>query len=1383
MCVLACAPPVVATPVDVDDVTKDLEHLKDPDAVDVSDAEDTIGGLLGSEGEEPPIPPPVESTEDFSSRLLKAINVAKVARKDDMAGLAKPNATQEETKARRKAVVKALMRNLQKAAVDRSTKLSDVSSSPAEVLLSAVTLVTTVETADETENDDMDTAEAGVATFKALVNVSADTISQPDDTLANAVKEVQGLQYYLDGAAGLLRQLNKTAKANRHLRRLTPAAKESYHTLSSDVIGTTAQLADSLATRAAAHSNDTAEVAGAKTRLKVVRTDTASGATLTIRDTNVAVDMPSLPSIPPAVCADGGGLRESVQMTFWADDPYAYAAQEEVPMANLTANDTLRNAAQGTLAVSARQCGSDLQLTAGDVKQEPFRLFIPRPSADSVPAAGNVSINGTESAYRVDVVCGFWNTSTHQWDTQGCDVNVAVSNETTLCCVCTHLTQFASLFKSVIRESNVDSALTETSIKSMADPNAWVKNVAGAFVVVMIGIHVVCLAVSLLVDCRNPVTDQILIDLWMTDVLLDLRHRGRRRLRESMRQCYGRCYHPWLCDFLICRIIGGLYMHCRRREPTLHLQELRTIRAVRSDLNAEKDTPSLSSVLEPGSRSRLHSDMSASTGRSAFRPRLMRSMSRLSRQLSRQLSVSEQILPLHDFIKSSYRRHRASVTSEAAVTDADATPAKSFLPLKYSRTKSNVHLHFLTLEKEATPAPAAIDGTIAGPAQLEETGQPANHDKQEAEQEQQQQQVPMPDADPSAARKRIKKSVSLALSGGSEEEDQPEDDRSPLVSATPAAVWPPHNLSATAAAQDHPKADKGFPKGRWTSILSFASSRRPSTPQKEPITLIKSGVLREALRKRLQRELQRQMAAAVLIQRTYRRKWKPKIETTRHPIRAMMIGKANWTRQAPQGSFCTSRGLSFISSAGMSGQRTQEALTYSGYEGQATSTTEEGPLPLPPSEPSHHPGVEQAGPSYTDLLSPVSFHCYSTDFSQSSSMDVPTEETAWPLSEPHETPLPTWQGSRGRKGRTSGPQPQPSGLPDEGEDDGVPLDIGESIKRPSIKRQVTIAEPSPTEPARRKSVTELWGDLNAEVDLLVTRSLRRIEYVEWSAPKMYTAVQRTFFFGSVTLGILMVTAMFFDQTTQTQRDTEVVLMTFDSGNIAWRLTMRQLAVLLWCVVLSKPMPVALFFLFRKTVPYIPFAPRASRVGSHPAFRATQKSAGWLPHLSDLLSPQISVRSLKRVADVAGRHSVLKRWRVKERVGIVIALLYWLACSCFLLLFAFSERLAEGTEGRSRHLVYQDFVLACSVEALTEFVFEPLVSFIVLSLLLMLVLRVDTFDWVVLVCPGWFDFTFVRAQSLHELTIQQRAMRDAYGLTMGVVGFARLNMGAEAFTAF
>ncbi|CEL91843.1 unnamed protein product [Vitrella brassicaformis CCMP3155] len=1347
------APPVVAPPVDVDDVTDNLDDLKNQDAVDVSDAEDTIGGLLGGEGEEPPTPPPVESPNDFSSRLLKAINVAKVARKEDMAGLAKPNSTQEETKAQRKAVVKALMRNLQKAAVDRSTKLSDVSSSPAEVLLSAVTLVTTVETADETENDDMDTAEAGVATFKALAAVSADTISQPDDTPANAVKELQGLQYYLDGAAGLLRQLNRTAKADRHLRRLTPAANESYHTLSSDIIGTTAQLADSLATRAAAHSNGTAEVAGAKTRLKVARTDTASGATLTIKDTNVVVDMPSLPSIPPAVCADGGGLRESVQMTLWADDPYAYAADEE-PMADLTANDTLTNAAQGTLAVSARQCGSDLQLTAGDGQQEPFRLFIPRPSADSVPAAGNVSVNGTERAYDVHVVCGFWNTSTHQWDTQGCQVNLALSNETTLCCECTHLTEFSSLFRSVIVDSHIAGVVggAGDSLARMADITAWTQNIAAFFVSIMIAIHSTCLLLSLYFDCKNPITDQLLLDIWMTDPLLDTRHKARSRLQRSINGCVGRrCYHPWWCDFLVCRIFGGIYMHCRNREPTLHLQELRTLRAVRSDLLQEGEKQATGY----GSFSSIHEEHAAtSVVRAAPKRRASLLQSWMGRLYTLDMSaassepetreklrskVHEEVPSLSDFVKHTWTRRRQA--------------AKKLIPAE-STLFDDVH----TAPKNWSimSADEQVKSPTGGEMPVE---QPTTTSQRESE--------------GSSPRKRAPASVhSRGFSGTSVEEE-----RTPAWSEATLKPQDLRDIQEMLGERGERRYSAGAGlQGAWIRMFSFGGGKKQE--EARDVSLIKSGVLKEALRKRLLLELQRQQAAAVLIQRSF----SAILERQRQQQQQQQ-------RQAAAESLLnpTVVGLpqTVTSLDNIAGQPQDKSP-----DGSATDSVVTSPISLGREE---KPNVIPSFFSVDDVTSPVSPSSPLGDTSpDATGVPAPLPTTAAPgwsqgvdAMEQEDT-----ESSRPELRRDSTKSVMISIPPADG--------VGKGMRRRSMSAQAT----------RRKSVTQLWVDLNAEVDLMVTRTLRRVGYVEWGAPKMFrevcrrdhpllklfilnptfTAVQRTLFFGSISLGILTMCAVFFDQGRYSRRqDDSTVLMAWQSGGVRWLLTLRQIAVLIWSILLSKPIPLTLLFLFRKAVPHIiPSATReeikyGAMVGG---LRAQQKMTA--QKLASLQTRRATVTTLRRIADLTGRHSghfslerkiaVLARWRLKERIGITIGFLYWFACCSFLLLFAFSSQLVEsGLEGQPSYLIYQDFVMVCSVEFLNSFILQPIIFFCLLSLLLMAVLRVASFDWVVWSFPHWFDFTFSGAQSLHELTVQLQAISDTHELTRGLVGFAGLNV--------
>ncbi|CEM38927.1 unnamed protein product, partial [Vitrella brassicaformis CCMP3155] len=329
---------------------------------------------------------------------------------------------------------------------------------------------------------------------------------------------------------------------------------------------------------------------------------------------------------------------------------------------------------------------------------------------------------------------------------------------------------------------------------------------------------------------------------------------------------------------------------------------------------------------------------------------------------------------------------------------------------------------------------------------------------------------------------------------------------------------------------------------------------------------------------------------------------------------------------------------------------------------------------------------------------------------------------------------------------------------------------------------------TPTAASRRKSVTDLWVDLNSEVDLMVTRTLRRVEYVEWGPARLfrevvrrdhpllklfilnptYTAVQRTLFFGSISLGILTMCAVFFDRTKVTGEGAETVLLSFQTQDVAWQLTLRQIAVLIWSVILSKPVPLLLIFLFRKLVPHIKPSPTRS------AMYAGFKGGGG-----------------HRIAEITGRHSghfpmkmkqaVLARWRKRERIGIAIALIYWFACDAFLLLFAFSERLAE-YDARPPHVVYQDFVMACSVEFLNTFILQPLLMFMLLSLLLTAILRIGFCDWIVWMMPHWFDFTHVHALSLHELTIQLQAITDTQELTRGILGFAGLNIDSIGMAA-
>ncbi|CEM02297.1 unnamed protein product [Vitrella brassicaformis CCMP3155] len=1461
--------PCTLAPVDFDSITDNLDKLRDPGAIDPAEIEDMIGELLNEDSQ--PTPPPVHSLDEFGRRLVKAIAVASVLSSADNANISASVAALNGTE--RKRVVNALLRRVEVAASERSTRLSEESSSPGEVLLSAVTLTSTIEAADTTESDDIDAAAAGVSALSILANVSASTISTATDGTGKALL---GLSHYLDSAAGLFRQLNRSlmcAAGGTHRRlRGEMDSQHQHHDLASQVLASTAQLGDSLAIAASRTAVKEREIASPSrtTSVKVVRKEhAATGATLTINkaetaNSSVAVALPSSldAMIPPGgQCADGSGSNnESVQMVFWTEDPFAYSSaafEEQTANLSVLANNTLRSAERGTLSVAVRRCGADVNVakqegtsTVGEV----FRLFIPRPGESQV-ASLQVNDTAANLTTRVDVACGFWNTTTHQWDTRGCWVNESLSNAATLCCVCTHLTSFSALFRTVIKESNIEGALTESSIKRIADANAWVQNYAAAFVIVMMSIHLLCLAMSLYFDCKYPVTDQILLDIWMTDPLLDAKHRARTRLRKSMRSCYGPCYNSFLCDFLICRFVGGLFFHCRRREPTLHLSELRTIRTVRHDLIAERSTPYLSDVREPLARARTGSHMSSQsggTGRSAVSNAPMRGFARwLSRQFSmlfsspqipKDINVKEErrtteeyrnrlrksIPRLIDFIKSTYRRRQAVVmptsptASAAAVVSPEQWPKGEPANLQY-------------LGETFTPTTKGMADFT--PPQPETRAQPDSNDQDKPGEEQvEQEQQPMPDegdrdSPASVTRKRIKKPVSLARTGSSDDEDREDPSQVvlPGLSNREAAM----DMMDMQAAQgvinaENDRRNKKRPVGSLSTLAStlFSKVLNKTTP-KQTVTLIKSGILKEALRKRLLRELQRQQAAAVLIQRTFRRDWQAKIRNANRPTRAISTTTA---QDGPRQGSCTSPMgtqpgpidagnepddgiLSSAIDMHLSGIMT-EAGQSSYYETQgSTMTVQQGPLHLSMSK-IPQPEQTQAQPSAGDVFSPTSSFC------------APSEAAMIVFSEPRASPMPAWRPQGDRDGSIGSQSPAARG---DGDDESpkvagpVSIAIGEG-DRGRMRRQVTIMEPSSEasshrDSPRRKPIAELWGDLQAEVDLMVTRTLRRIEYVEWSSGKIfkevcrrdhpllklfilnptYTATQRTLFFGSITLGIIAMCGMFFNQTQQSQRDTDSVIMSFQSGGISWKFTLRQLVVLLWAIILSKPVPIALFFLFRKTVPHIPFLPDASRITHHPAFgHTTGGRTAMKPMPSEsrrmaiLTGPQISVKSLRRVADVTGRHSghfsldakiaVLSRWRIKERIGIAIALLYWFACCGFLLLFALSEQLAEGTETRSRHLVYQDFVLACSMEALTEFVIEPLLFFVMLSLLLMMVLRVDAFDWVVWACPQWFDFTFVRAQSLHELTIQLSAMTDTYGLTRGIVGFAGINIDTHVFAA-
>ncbi|CEM31598.1 unnamed protein product [Vitrella brassicaformis CCMP3155] len=838
------------------------------------------------------------------------------------------------------------------------------------------------------------------------------------------------------------------------------------------------------------------------------------------------------------------------------------------------------------------------------------------------------------------------------------------------------------------------------------------------------------------------------------------RHKARSSLQRSINGCVGRrCYHPWWCDFLICRIFGGIYLHCRKREPTLHLQELRTLRAVRNDLLSEgkpltdvhtapSSGKSIISLHDEPSPGKPPSKFSTVVRAETTKPTMEEWMNkRLSVEWAEKnvdhqklrCKVAEEPPSLSDFIKHfhSKRQIKHLLSQESALFETHLAEDVPTFPPNWT-TSEEQHVA-LGGEGRGVDIPAPFS-----PSALQ-SGE-------------------------SSPRKRVKRigSPHASMEFASDEEDHVQSDMS-IAESTSAAVDAKDLRAIQRLLQrDKTRKDTRRLESAWVKLISWGSHDKDA----KDVSLIKSGVLKEALRKRLLLELQRQQAAAVLIQRSFSAVLERKRQQQQQQQQAAAESLLNPT--------IVGRPQTVTSLDNIAGQPQDTSA-----DGTATDTEITSPISLGRDE-----KVNVIG-SFFDS-SPVSRSSQPGEISA----DAAGAEAPLPA-----TVAPGW--SEGvdavEQGDTESSRPE---LRRESTKSVMIAISSSPDDRPQLKRGSTqLAD-------RRKSVTELWIDVNAEVELMVTRTLRRVEYVEWGAPKMFrevcrrdhpllklfilnptfTAVQRTLFFGSISLGILTMCAVFFDQGRYSRRqDDSTVLMAWQSGGIGWLLTLRQIAVLLWSILLSKPIPLTLLFLFRKAVPHImPSATRQEiQYGATPRnLRAQRKMTA--QKLSSIHTRRLTVMTPRRIADLTGRHSghfsldrkiaVLSRWRLKERIGITIGLLYWFACCSFLLLFAFSSQLAEsGLEGQPTYVIYQDFVMVCSVEFLNSFILQPIIFFCLLSFLLMAVLRVGSFDWVVWMMPHWFDFTFSGAQSLHELTVQLHAISDTHELTRGLVGFAGLNI--------
>ncbi|CEM12933.1 unnamed protein product [Vitrella brassicaformis CCMP3155] len=219
----------------------------------------------------------------------------------------------------------------------------------------------------------------------------------------------------------------------------------------------------------------------------------------------------------------------------------------------------------------------------------------------------------------------------------------------------------------------------------------------------------------------------------------------------------------------------------------------------------------------------------------------------------------------------------------------------------------------------------------------------------------------------------------------------------------------------------------------------------------------------------------------------------------------------------------------------------------------------------------------------------------------------------------------------------------------------------------------------------------------------------------------------------------------------------------------------------WCVCDSgiKPIPLTLYFLFRKGTPCIyPAHAGAIRPGTglggtggdrrHQSANFTSKAKGSLD------------------TAVLGKHSGLfpmqqklrwlSIWRLRDRCGYVLAALWCSFCVYFLLMFVFSDWLADRGEGDDdERVVYRDFLVTCTLETLLQLIIEPLLHFLIVGVLVMSVVRTGMFDSFIAAFPGYLDFSWSGARSVQELTVHLGAIADGGIVGWGMLDFAGVQL--------
>ncbi|CEM12939.1 unnamed protein product [Vitrella brassicaformis CCMP3155] len=1494
--------------IDMETVTDDIDAISDPDGIAESEITRSADVLF----EDLP-PDLGSAFSLHTHKLYAAVTLASTAKyRPDEIPEGRPRPTGSIGKGEEDGdpvyiMARDLFSSLIQAYRLRTASLTEVPISSAEALLSAKAVETAVDLFESTTTFDVPSGQKGAEIFDLQVDITRQTVEswRLEDWVQNVSnprmtpvtlsqkersKIRQAVETSLTSAASLGRQIGGLPA--------TVGPSETA-TLTRNIGESTGRLGDS-SLYLLGDPESTLEVSGSKLdcqmALRVV--NTSSRLALNISGTNVSVAVPNV-TIPVPSAKSSRRLRRhlqasqppqcasqlstpSGQLIWWRDGLYSGGRQDDTAAVDATVESMLNKPQReletsawegkgGTLTAAARYCDEEVPLQLQRT-EEPIVLHIPRPNSDSNSRQGTfgdeygvVKINGrlevmnTTQAMKhgrpfiitTQLACGYFDYATQQWSTAGCYQNTSLTTADTIVCECYHLSDFSVVFSTVIRDSSFASVIAESqeALKRLADTREWEKNVAARFILFEVAIMLLFLVLAVWWDRTHKMSDDDLMDMWMTDPLLDSRfrmdqymRRQRKRWLGPVYRCCGACW-----DGLACRFCQAVCNRLSGRQPTLHLTELRAIRRMRQQIVFSlRKGDDLRRVAD--GYGKLHDSKDGEVLDALAAASLYR-------------GEQDDLLPIGSSKSAKWRATPRKASSMLPKSRRSIIfNLKSSVPSLPELVFNQFHDH---LERNRLLAPPAADpkkdddNAMMSPATRSVVRSPPQSGSDEAAAEQSPRRRVRRSHDEIQADTSEGEGIDTDLSPTHTAEAEPEVYRGDAVEQTQRREWV--EADAQLPAREHKISDR-FPLLRCC--------RREGR-----VDLISTGVLREAIRSRLLLQVQRQQAAAVLIQR-----WWSKVLAAR-PVRqhpTFLSGRGSVARSEADSTL--SDGDRFSAWKTLSRRYIEDMAARRGsvmsiYESEATGRTGTGrSAAFSPAFP------ESRGGRRTSLHLSVSSVPYRSGEATPASMAAATPQSqGCPPSAGDTDDLHGEDAGEAVVGDTDElprapmhnlyPPRQEESATDHDDSPNDAIEVESRVERGTTAAETRrvgfeeIGDESPsslsgsTDDAgktgqgrevlsrgtprvqRRKSAVELWEEVNIEVDMITERTMRRLEYIEWPRGRLFqqvlrrdhpllsifilnpvlTAVQRTLVFGGILLGLVMVSAAFYRYGGADKTEEEVLFEMHLGRSVSWPITVRQLAVFVWAVFISKPVPIIMYMLFRKGTPVIAPAVKRGQGSGDPSYfadgqpgseatppgpatltqrffqsfrpapafhKATHKAAVEELYIREKRRRPTDLHyyteSAFRHSDIFPLEKKLKRieiWRRRETVGYTLAFAWWAWCIYFIVAFVFSSRLAEMGEDEvaTPEPIYRDFMVTALIDLIGHLLLQPILHFLVVACLVGSVIKTGLLDGFIAAFPRYLDFSFAGARSIHELTIQLHVIMDTHIIGWGLLGFAGLSV--------